>query len=32
LGKVARILNRRDDRLADHGGYFRAFSEYTWNS
>jgi hypothetical protein len=32
LGKVARILNRRDDRLADHGGYSRAFSEYTWNS
>lgn len=29
LGKVARILNRREVRLAGHGSYSRAFSELT---
>lgn len=32
LGNVARILNRREVRLAGHGGYSRASSEYTWAS
>jgi len=32
LGKVARILMRREVRLAGHGGYSRASSEYTQGS